>query len=175
MAPESFRSCLGNPAARADRSGDVLRVACGGGFELFVFPADEPAWIWEGELEVHHQGQCGLVFGLDDQLNGYYAALDAVRGSVQLRAWGSRPELAFRDYLYEDLQNATFPPGSGPLRFRLIRWGSYIELSVDGVVRLTLVDGRFKGRNLGVYVESAELTLAGQVLHALEGPSHGQE
>jgi beta-fructofuranosidase len=77
--------------------------------------------------------------------------------------------------VYDDLQSATYPPGPGTLRFRLIRWGSYIELSIDGVVRLTLVDARFRGRHLGVYVESAELTLAGQVLHALEEPSRGQE
>jgi beta-fructofuranosidase len=175
VAPESFRACLGSPTARTVPGDDALLVSCRCGFELFVFPVDEPAWIWEGDLEVHHQGQCGLVFGLDDQLNGYYVALDAVRGSAQLRAWGSRPERAFRDYVYEDLQSATYPPGPGPLRFRLIRWGSYIELSIDGVVRLTLVDARFKGRNLGVYVESAELSLAGQALHALEEPSRGQE
>ena len=59
--------------------------------------------------------------------------------------------------------------------FRLIRWGSYIELSVNGVVRLSLVDSRFTGRNLGVYVESAEVALAGLTLHTLEGPRHDQD
>lgn len=172
LEPCQFRACLGNPSAQAGRDGAGLVAASRCGFELFVVPVEEPAWVWDGALTIRHQGQCGLVFGLDDQLNGYYILLDPVRGTVQVRAWGSRPERAFRDYIYEDLQSATFRPSEAPLRFRLIRWGGYIELSIDGLVKLSLVDGRFKGRNLGVFVESAELTLACQVVQALEEPSH---
>jgi beta-fructofuranosidase len=173
LGPGEFRAVLGNPAAGTAQEEDRLTVACRSGFELFMTAVEEPAWVWSGEVRVHHQGQCGLVFDLDDQINGYFISLDGTRGATQLRAWGTRPERMFRNYVYEDLQSATFPvePG-GPFRFRLIRWGSYIELSINGVVRLTLVDRRFKGRNLGIYAESAELTLSQQALHRLEEPGY---
>lgn len=176
IPPDAFRPSLGNPTATFAPCAEGFKVACLSGYELYTAPSAETSWIWEGEIQVHQQGQCGLVFDLDDQLNGYFISLDAVRGFALIRAWGSRPERIFQNYIYEDLQFATFPPNpEGRFRFRLIRWGSYIELSVDGIVRLTLVDSRFKGRNLGVYAESAELTLGAQTLHTLEGPGHDHE
>lgn len=173
---EAFRTNLGNPTVSHAHQSEGFRMSCTSGYELLTAPTEEAAWIWEGELEVHRQGQCGLVFNLDEQLNGYFISLDATRGFSAIRAWGSRPERIFHNYIYEDLQIATFPPDpEARFRFRLIRWGSYIELSVDGVVRLTLVDSRFNGRNLGFYAESSDLTVSAQMLHALEGPSHDHE
>jgi len=172
----AFRSHLFNPTASQDLQKNEQRFACRSGYELYSVPEEEGSWIWEGQIRILSQGRCGLVFGLDDQLNGYFISLDAVRGFTQIRAWGTKPERIFQNYIYEDLQLATFPPNpEGRYVFSLIRWGSYIELSIDGIVRLTLVDARFKGRNLGVYVESAEVTLSDMVLHALEVPSHDQE
>jgi len=59
-------------------------------------------------------------------------------------------------------------------RLQLIRWGSYIELSVNRVVRLSLVDARFSGRRLGIFLESAEITLSALSLRFLEPPAHDQ-
>lgn len=171
-----FHPMLGNPAASHERRPGCLHFACRSGYELYTVPEDDGSWIWEGVIEVHSQGRCGLVFGLDDQLNGYFMSIDATRGFTLLRAWGTKPERIFRNYIYEDLQLATFPPSpGGRYAFSLLRWGSYIELSIDGIVRLTLVDARFKGRNIGVYVESADLCLSEPVLHALEAPHHDLE
>lgn len=168
-----FLPRLENPTASQARLDNGLRLASRCGYELYTVAEDDGSWIWEGTLHVLSQGRCGFVFGLDDQLNGYFISIDAVRGHTHVRAWGTRPERIFENYIYEDLQMATFPPNpDGRYAFRLIRWGSYIELSIDGIVRLTLVDARFKGRNLGAYVESAELTLTNTVLHALEPPQH---
>ena len=172
----AFRPHLYNPTASLELQKNEQRFACRSGYELYSVPEEEGSWIWEGQIRILSQGRCGLVFGLDDQLNGYFISLDAVRGFTQIRAWGTKPERIFQNYIYDDLQLATFPPNpEGRYAFSLIRWGSYIELSIDGIVRLTLVDARFKGRNLGVYVESAEVTLSDMVLHALEVPSHDQE
>ena len=176
LRPDNFHHHLENPTATSGREGEGVRLSCRCGYEVFTTPEDNGAWIWEGELRVGQQGRCGLVFGLDDQLNGYFVSIDATRGVAIIRAWGSRPERIFQNYVYEDLQWATFPPNpEGRHAFRLIRWSSYIELSVDGVVRLSLVDARFKGRNLGVYLESADVSLCSQVLHSLEAPGQGQE
>jgi beta-fructofuranosidase len=175
LAHEHFRPHLENAAAGSAGEGDSFRFFSRCGYEVFTASEEDGAWIWEGELRVIQQGRCGLVFGLDDQLNGYFISLDATHGLTVIRAWGSRPERVFQNFVYEDLQFAPFPANpDGRYAFRLLRWGSYIELSLDGVVRLTLVDARFKGRNLGVYVESAEVALSTSVVHSLEPPAYDQ-
>ena len=133
------------------------------------------AWIWELEWQTLRQGDCGLVFNLDDLLNGYFISLDTERGKAQIRAWGNRLERVFQNYIYESLQVGEFTaiPDRRYL-LRLIRWGGYIELSVNGVVRLSLVDTRFSGRSIGIYLESAEVTLSSAGLQALEGPGQDQ-
>jgi beta-fructofuranosidase len=172
---EHFRPHLENPTADSGGEGSSLRFSSRCGHEVFTAPEDGGAWIWEGELRVIQQGRCGFVFGLDEQLNGYFISIDGSHGLASIKAWGSRPERIFQNYIYEDLQFAAFPPNpEGRYAFRLIRWGSYIELSLDGVVRLTLVDARFKGRTLGIYVESAEVALSAPILHSLESPVHDQ-
>lgn len=173
LQPEAFQSHLGNHSAFQKCTDGVLRFSCRCGYEIFTLPEDDGSWVWEGEVRVLAQGRCGFVFGLDDQLNGYFISLDGTRGYTNIKAWGTKPERIFQNYIYEDLQMATFPPNpDGRYAFSLIRWGSYIELSIDGIVRLTLVDARFKGRNLGVYVESAQICLYHPMLQALEPPRH---
>jgi len=170
LPADGFRPRLGNGAAGLEVSGESLSFKSRSGFEIFTLPLEAPAWIWEGVWQVRQQGRCGLVFGLDDQLSGYFIFLDSERGALRILAWGARPERVFQNYTYTRLQTGEFTPvGDRRHAFRLIRWKSYIELSVDGVVRLALVDARFSGKNLGVFVESAELALSGQVFHTLEG------
>ena len=176
LGNQTFRARLDNPTASQETRDGGLWFSCRSGYELYTVPEDEGSWTWEGQFQVLSQGRCGLVFGLDDQLNGYFISIDAHRGFTQIRAWGTKPERIFQNYIYEDLQLATFPPNAeGRYAFSLIRWGSYLELSIDGIVRLTLVDARFKGRNLGIYVESAEVILAEAVLHRLEPPRNDLE
>ena len=115
------------------------------------------------------------MFDLDEHLNGYFIFLDTERGTAHIRAWGSRPEQVFQNYIYEALQAGEFTPiADRRYALRLIRWGSYIELSVNGVVRLSLVDARFIGRRLGIFLESAEIALSSLSLRFLEPPVHDQ-
>jgi len=173
VAPEAFRAHLANPKASCEAGSQGVTFSSANGYEIFTIPEDDGAFLWCGRLRVHRQGQCGLVLGLDEHLGGYFISLDSVRGVVQIRAWGSKPERVFRNYIYEDLQLGTFPPSQdGGCAFSLIRWGSYLELSIDGVVRLTLVDAQFNGRNLGIFVESAEIELSSTTLFALEPPGN---
>lgn len=175
LPAESFRPLLENASAAVTVTNGALRFASRSGYEVFV-AEDTGSWMWEGRIRAAREGQCGLVFGLDDALNGYFVSLDVEAGLATIRAWGSRPERIFANYIYEELQHGPFHPNGEALHaFRLIRWGSYIELSLDGVVCLTLVDARFKGRNLGVYTEGSAIALDQLVLHTLEAPLQGHE
>jgi len=168
---EVFKPCLENPTASCETDGERIRFACRSGFELFTVPAAEGSWIWELEWQTLLQGDCGLVFGLDDLLNGYFISLDTERGKAQIRAWGNRLERVFQNYIYESLQVGEFTPiADRRYSLRLVRWAGYIELSVNGVVRLSLVDTRFSGRSLGIYLESAEVSLSMPALRILEPP-----
>jgi beta-fructofuranosidase len=170
LSKDLFHPCLENPTAGFEAEGEPIRFSCRSGFELFTAPAGEGSWIWEMEWQTLRQGDCGLVFGLDDLLNGYFISLDTERGTAQLRAWGNRLERVFQNYIYESLQIGDFTPmPDRRYQIRLIRWRGYIELSVNGVVRLSLVDARFSGRSLGIYLESAEITLTSLSLRTLEG------
>ena len=169
LAFDSFRPRLGNPVAGAEALRDAFCFRSRSGFEVFTTALDAGAWIWDGVWQTRQQGRCGLVFGLDDQLSGYFVFLDAERGGLRILAWGARPERVFQNYTYTKLQTGEFTPVDDRRHsFRLIRWKSYIELSVDGVVRLSLVDARFSGKNLGIFVESAEVALSGLRVHTLE-------
>jgi beta-fructofuranosidase len=168
MALDGFRPWLGNPTAALGPGGDALCCKCRSGFEVFTTPAEAGAWIWEGVWQTRQQGRCGLVFGLDEQLNGFFVFLDTERGRARIQVWGALPERVFQNYIFENLQTGEFTPVDDRRHaFRLIRWKSYIELSVNGVVCLSLVDARFLGRNLGVFLESAEVALTGLRLHTL--------
>jgi beta-fructofuranosidase len=166
---EDLRPVLGNPSASFESEGGQLRLKCRSGFELFTFPLETGSWIWEMEWQTLQQGDCGLVFDLDGLLNGYFVSLDTVRGTALIRAWGNRLERVFQNYIFENLQGGDFTPiADRRYALKLIRWGGYVELSVNGVVRLSLVDARFSGRTLGIYLESAEITLASMTLRPLE-------
>jgi beta-fructofuranosidase len=102
-------------------------------------------------------------------LNGFFVFLDTERGRSRIQVWGALPERVFQNYIFENLQTGEFTPVDDRRHtFRLIRWKSYIELSVNGVVCLSLVDPRFLGRNLGLFMESADVALSGLQLHTLE-------
>ncbi|HLO65686.1 MAG TPA: hypothetical protein VK188_01620 [Holophaga sp.] len=171
--PDQLEPRLGNPSASRVREGERMRFACRSGFELFTVPVGHGSWILELEWQTLRQGDSGIVFAMDDHLNGYFVSLDAEKGRAHIRAWGNRLERVFENYIYESLQVGDFTPiPDRRHRLRLIRWGPYIELSVNGVVRLSLVDARFSGGNLGLWLESAEVALAPPLLMALEPPAH---
>lgn len=181
MPLEGFRAWLGNPSAGLEAGGEALVFRCRSGFELFTSAVDAGtgiaagAWIWEGVWQTRLQGRCGLVLELDDQLNGYFVFLDTERGRARIQVWGAKPERVFQNYLFENLQTGEFTPTDNRRHaFQLIRWKSYIELSVNGVVCLSLVDDRFSGANLGLFMESSEVALTGLRLRTLAVPATGE-
>ena len=116
-------------------------------------------------------GKCGLMCDLDKEGNGYFIPFDVVNGYVSMRVWGSNPENLKEDFVFRDLQSNLFKvPENYTFNFRLIRYGHYFELSVDGIVRLTLIDYTFSALGFGLYSASSEIYLSESVLRALPEP-----
>lgn len=162
-----FLSLLHNPtASHADHSNHEF--SCVSGYEIFCFRAPCENFIWSGKLRVLGLGKCGLVFNANEDGDGYYISLDTIQGYVQIRAWAKQPEDVYKDYQFENLQTNNFPPNADlEYDFELIRYGHYIELSIDGVVQLSLVDGRFMHSLIGLYCESAKVALSESSLSQL--------
>ena len=159
----------------------VQQFGCLSGYEVFCFSNATKSFIWEGRIEVVGVGKCGLVLNTNEDGDGYYISLDTVQGFAQIRAWAKLPENIYKDYIFDNIQTNSFAPNEQlEYRFQLIRYGHYIEFSIDGVVTLSLVDGRFNNNMLGVYCESARVLLTDSSLHLLsediedEICSHGE-
>ena len=57
-----------------------------------------------------------------------------------------------------------------PINFRLIRYGRYIELSINDVVKLTLMDYTYSGNGIGLYSSSSVISLQDSILTVLPDP-----
>ena len=63
----------------------------------------------------------------------------------------------------------------GEAELQLIAFGSYIELSVDQHVILTLADQTFQQGLMGIYVETAHVELSATEMHHLRAPQQSDE
>ena len=72
---------------------------------------------------------------------------------------------------FHAIQNANFlTDRRGPWDFQLLAYGRYLEFSIDGYVRLTLVDDTFRDGRLGFYAETAQLRVEDLTLDHLKAP-----
>lgn len=139
-----------------------LELSSESGFHAFVY--DEPLRSFQarGKMELEGAGKCGLVFRVDPETqDGYYLSLDLRKGVAQLRAWGTGPDGSGEHMMqFRSLQTGNWYSET-PTRaaFQLIAFGSYIELSIDGRVILSMADQTFAEGLCGVYLESAHLRL----------------
>ena len=105
---------------------------------------------------------------MDEEGNGYFISFDVVNGVLRIRSWGFNPLNMRQNFVFNDIQFGVFNPNQGePFHFRLIRYGNYIELSLDGEVKLTLVDYAFSGGNIGLYTASSVISLKDSVIKYL--------
>jgi len=139
------------------------------GYEIFCFETTFAGFIWEGLLTVEGMGKFGLVSDMDDDANGYFISIDVSNGLLQMRAWGFNADNNRHNFIFHDLQSGFFAPKRS-FHFRLIRYGRYIELSIDGVVQLTLMDYTYSGKNIGLYSSSSIISLKEFVLKPLPLP-----
>ena len=94
-------------------------------------------------------------------------------------ARGFNPLNTRHNFIFTDIQSGVFPMnGKRSFHFRLIRYGHYIELSVDGVVKLTLMDYTYTGSGFGLYSASSVISLHNSIvktLHDLKDEYASQE
>lgn len=142
------------------------------GYEIFCFKKPAQSFVWEGLLTVEGMGKLGLVTDMDKDGNGYFISFDVVNGFVQIRSWGFNPQNVKQNFIFSDIQSGFFTPPKEkePIHFRLIRYGNYIELSIDGVVKLTLMDYIYSGDYIGLYSASSVISLQDTIIKTLPAP-----
>ncbi|MGB7327325.1 MAG: glycosyl hydrolase [Rubripirellula sp.] len=158
--------------------GGHLDLGCESGFQAFVFDDDVDHFCFKAKLEMQGLGKCGLVFRIDaESRDGYYLSLDMLKGVAQLRAWGTG-EVGSGEHMmqFRSLQSGFwFSEIRTDADVQLIAFGSYIELSVNGRVVLSLADQSFDSGRLGVYLETAELRVSEIQLDRLASPNQTDE
>ncbi|MEP6627393.1 MAG: hypothetical protein ABJA32_05380, partial [Ginsengibacter sp.] len=141
------------------------------GYELFCFKKPSASFMFEGLLTVEGMGKMGLVSDVDSDGNGYYFSFDISNGLIQLRAWGFNALNNRENFIFKDLQSAVFTINEDrSFYFKLIRYGNYIELSIDGMVKLTLIDYNYSGDGIGLYSASSILSLQELTVKVLPDP-----
>ena len=165
------RALLNNPTASMEVDDQEWRLQSRSGYELFCFSSTSTSYIWEGRLTVEGLGKCGLFCDVDQNGNGYFIPFDVVNGLVKIRTWGCNPDNMKEDFIFKDLQSNLFiVPADRSFHFKLIRYGNYFELSLDGVIRLTLIDYTFSAPLLGLYSASSRILLSESTLKSLPHP-----
>lgn len=158
-----------NTTAHAQWEADKWLMGSRSGYEIFFFQRPSQGFIWEGLLTVEGMGKLGLVSDMDIDGNGYFISFDVVNGIVQIRAWGFNALNNKQNFIFNNIQSGIFPVKRSFV-FRLIRHGHYIELSIDGAVKLTLMDYTYSGPGIGLYSASSQISLQHSVLKILPDP-----
>ncbi|WP_172294215.1 glycosyl hydrolase [Pseudoruegeria sp. HB172150] len=176
--PAEIETLLGNPHATISNEGGALHVGCLSGYEAFLLPGEHQDFRLRAKMSMEGIGKCGLVFRMSDEADGYYLALDLVKGYAQLRRWGAnpRPEFEFA-FQYESLQSGNFVPypASKDLNLEIVTHGMYIEFSINGQVTLCVVDDAYDEGRVGFYTESAQLRLEDVTMEWLSRPITEEE
>ncbi len=168
---EKVEHLFSNPTASSFFESD--RWICGSksGYEIFCFQKPSASFIWEGLLTVEGMGKFGLVSDMDRDGNGYFISFNVLNGQVQIRAWGFNPLNTRQNFIFNDIQSGLFSINKeNSFRFRLIRYGHYIELSLDDIVKLTLIDYTYSGSGIGLYSASSIISLQHSVIKILPDP-----
>jgi beta-fructofuranosidase len=167
----SATAVLGNPTASFTDEKGKWTCAARSGYEIFLLQKPSECFIWEGTIVVEGMGKLGLVCDMDEEGNGYFISFDVSKGLTKIRTWGFNPLDIRENFIFKDLQTAIFPISEDRrFSFRLVRYGSYIELSIDGIVKLTLMDYTFSDKRIGLYSASSVISLQESVLKVLPDP-----
>lgn len=148
------------------------------GFQAFVFDEVQTCFRFRGRLVLNGKGKCGFVFRMDRETrDGYYLSLDLLKGVAQLRAWGTETDGTGEHMMqFRTLQSGYwFSETTGQADVQLIAFGSYIELSINDRVVLSLIDQTFTHGTVGIYLETADLDLYDVEMHRMKSPMQGDD
>jgi beta-fructofuranosidase len=138
------------------------------GYEIFYFDQPSDDFIWEGKITNKGLGKFGIVAHIDQDSNGYFISIDLIEGLIQIRSWGYNPENNRQNFIYSNLQsNVCAVPPSSMIHFKLICYGNYIELSLDGEVKLTLMDYIWSGPGMGIFTTASSIILEESIIKTL--------
>lgn len=164
-------SLYANPTAAYRIEEDKWVCSSRSGYEIFSFQKPSGSFIWEGKINIEGMGKMGLVTDMDEYGNGYYIIFDMSHGLVHIRAWGYNAANARQNFIFNEIQSNLFTKKDySSFYFKLIRFGSYIELSIDDEVKLTLIDYTYCGNNIGLYSASSVISLQNSVIKILPEP-----
>lgn len=162
---------LSNPTASSAIEVDKWTCSSRSGYEIFTFKRPSSSFIWEGLLTVEGMGKLGLVSDIDADGNGYFISFDVQNGLLQIRAWGFNPQNVRQNFIFNELQVGVFKMNEeNTFYFRLVHYGNYIEFSMDGEVKLSLIDYSFSGEGIGFYSASSAISLQNSVVKILPDP-----
>jgi len=166
-----IKHLLSNPTASSNIDPDKWTCRSKSGYEIFCFQKPSAGFIWEGVVTVEGMGKLGLVSDIDTDGNGYFISFNVINGLVQIRVWGFNPLNTRQNFIFNDIQSGVFTTNEErSFHFRLIRYGHYIELSIDGVVKLTLMDYTYSGNGIGLYSASSVISLQHSTVKVLPDP-----
>ena len=118
-------------------------------------------------------GKTGFVVECDDDGTAYYISIDFVNGFVQFRAWGFNEKDVKNNFVYENIQTNLFEiVENKQIYFKIIRYGNYYELSINEVVKLTLLDFKYNDGKIGIYVCSAVVSVSESKIHVIPEPEN---
>lgn len=167
-----LQQILQNPTASFIANDKGWTMQSQSGYEIFGMTRPSQSFIWEGTIHVEGLGKLGLVSDLDNNGNGYFISFDVTHGQVQIRAWGFNPENDKSNFIFNNLQTNVFDINPDrKIDFKLIRFGHYIELCIDDIVKLTLIDYTYNGKLIGFYTASAVITITKLQLSTLPEPA----
>jgi len=170
--PASLDRLFANPLAKATGDSDELHLACVSGYEAFLLPGEYESFRLKTTLALEGLGKCGMVLRVNDEGDGYYLSLDLLKGVAQMRAWGRSAE-ADKEYAfnYRQLQAGYFVSrDDGPWGLEIVAHGTYLEVSINGSVILSLVDETYATGRIGFYCESSKIMIASQGVERLSTP-----
>ncbi len=167
----SIKHLLSNPTAFSTIESDKWSCGSRSGYEIFSFQKPSAGFIWEGSLTIEGIGKLGLVSDMDEEGNGYYISFDVSNGLTQIRSWGYNPLNNRQNFIFTNIQSNIFAiHEKKSFHFKLIRYGHYIELSINGIVKLTLMDYTYSGSGIGIYSSSSVISLQNSKVMALTNP-----
>lgn len=168
----TLKRLFNNPTSKFENVDNKWYVSSRSGYELFTFEKPSSSFIWEGIIKMEGLGKGGLVMDTDDEGNGYFISFDFISGYVEIRNWGFNEKDVKNNFIFKNLQANQFKPRKTDysLHFKLIRYGSYIEFSIDGEIKLTLIDFANTGKNMGIYSCSSLMSIEHSSIKELPTP-----
>lgn len=160
-----------NPTASYSVDGEKWTCGSRSGYEIFCIARPSRSFVWQGVLTVEGMGKLGLVSDIDQNGNGYFISFDVKNGLVQIKSWGFNPVNYRKNFIFNNIQSGVISVTDlKSFHFKLIRYGHYTELSINGIVKLTLIDYSYTQGGIGLYSASSVIALQESTVGILPDP-----